>query len=78
MATDSIFIFSRFKEFSSLMEKILNNAFKGLEELDIKINMLDHREGVADYRSPSTVSIEDAKNSDIFILIMGKHMAVVV
>jgi hypothetical protein len=68
----SVFISSRFEEFSSLREKISKDAFKGLEELDIKINMLDHRDGVADSRSPSTASIEDAKNSDIFILIMGE------
>ena len=70
--TVSIFISSRFEEFTILREFFLENAFKGLEEIGLKINMLDHRNGIADARSPATASIEEAKSSDVFILIMGE------
>jgi len=74
MNVDTIFIFisSRFEEFSALRESISKNAFTGLSELGLKVNMLDYRKGLADARSPSVASIEEAKKSDIFILLIGE------
>jgi hypothetical protein len=67
----SIFISSRFYEFRKLREKIRKERFFKLD-VGLKLNMLDDRGGIADARSPAIMSIEEAKNSDIFILLLGE------
>ena len=67
----TIFISSRFREFKELREKISNDRFSSMD-LNIELNMLDHRGGTADTRSPSIASIEEAINSDVFILFLGE------
>ena len=66
-----IFISSRFYEFKELREKIKRERFSKLG-IGLKLNMLDDRDGIADVRSPAIASIEEASNSDIFILLLGE------
>ena len=67
-----IFISSRFYEFREIREKIKQEEFSNLKSIGLKLNMLDNREGIADARSPAIASIEEASNSDIFVLLLGE------
>ena len=67
----SIFISSRFYEFRELRDKIIKERFSKLD-IGLTLNMLDDRDGIADARSPAVMSIEEASNSDIFILLLGE------
>ena len=67
----SIFISSRFYEFAELRAKIIKEKFSKLD-VGLTLNMLDDRGGIADVRSPAIASIEEAGDSDIFILLLGE------
>ena len=67
----NIFISSRFYEFRELRDKIIKERFSKLD-VELKLNMLDDRGGIADVRSPAIASIEEAGDSDIFILFLGE------
>ena len=67
----TIFISSRFNEFRELRDKIIKERFSKLD-VGLKLNMLDDRDGIADARSPAVMSIEEASDADIFILLMGE------
>jgi len=67
----TIFISSRFNEFRELRDKIIKERFSKLD-VGLKLNMLDDRDGIADARSPAVMSIEEAGDSDIFILLLGE------
>jgi tetratricopeptide (TPR) repeat protein len=67
-----IFISSRFYEFREIRAKIKEEKFSNLQSIGLKLNMLDNREGIADARSPAMASIEEASNSDIFVLLLGE------
>jgi hypothetical protein len=68
----TIFISSRFNEFRELRDKIIKKRFSKLGDIGLKLNMLDDREGIADARSPAVMSIEEARDADIFILLLGE------
>jgi hypothetical protein len=68
----TVFISSRFEEFSSLRKMISEKKFEGLDEIGLAVKMLDHRNGIADSRSPTIASMEEATNSDIFVLFLGE------
>jgi len=68
----TIFISSRFDEFKDLRKVIAEKKFGSLVEIGITIKMLDYRGSIADYRSPSQASIDEAENSDIFIFLLGE------
>jgi len=68
----TIFISSRFEEFSGLRKKISDKNFGGLSEIGLTLNMLDHRNDIADSRSPTIASIEEARSADIFVLLLGE------
>jgi len=68
----TVFISSRFEEFSDLRKKILDKNFGGLSKIGLILNMLDHRKDIADSRSPAIASIEEASNADIFVLLLGE------
>lgn len=68
----TVFISSRFGEFSSLRKKISEKMFDSLGEIGLAINMLDYRNGIADHRPPAIASMEEATKSDIFVLLLGE------
>ncbi len=69
--TIKVFISSRFGEFKELRKKIAKEKFSKLD-VGLELNMLDYRDSIADARSPAIMSIEEANDSDIFILLLGE------
>jgi transcriptional regulator of NAD metabolism len=71
MKNIKIFLSSRFLEFKELREKVIKEKFSKLD-VGLELNALDDRGGIADTRSPALASIEEAGDSDIFILLLGE------
>jgi len=68
----NVFISSRFEEFSDLRKMIAEKNLEDLNDIGLTLKMLDYRNGIADYRSPALASMNEATNSDIFILLLGE------
>ena len=66
-----IFISSRFWEFEELRAKIAQEKFSKID-LGLEVELLDHRGGIADDRSPALMSIEKAGEADLFVLLLGE------